>query len=101
MNLESGQLVEPSQLYDKFVNMVSQQFFIRCPELKASDAQGVPKFNYDEENHMNHFLVPPLDFVSLIEKLKEKSSELGDYSDSNIIWRVNLEKFDTEMRFVQ
>lgn len=100
MNLDSGQIVEPSKLYDKFVNMVRQQFFIRCPELIASDGQGVPKFNCGEENNMDQFLVPPLDFGFLVQKLREKSSELGEYSDSNIIWRVNLEKFDAEMRFV-
>jgi len=79
--------------------MASLQFFIRCPELIASDKKGVPKLNHiTDENDKLPFEVPELDLAPLNLKLKEKATALGEYSDGSIIWRINFDKFDEELR---
>jgi len=79
--------------------MARLQFFIRCPDLIASDTVGVPKFNHiTDENDKLPFEVPKLDLAPLNLKLKEKATALGEYSDDSIIWKVNFDKFDEESR---
>ena len=93
--------VEPSKLYEKFKTMASQQFFIPCPELIASDTVGVPKFNHiTDENDDLPYKVPDLDLTPLNHKVKEKATSIGEYSDISIIWKINLNKFDEELRLV-
>lgn len=89
--------MDPSDLHDKFVNLVSNQYVIRCPSVDTSNqTTGMPHFLKLEEDAM--FTVPPLEISPLAKKLRESATELGEYSDSAILWRVNFDKLDAEMR---
>ena len=51
-----------------------------------------------EVEEKEKFTVPHLDIEPIARMLKEKATQLGEHSDSEIIWRVNHERFDVEMR---
>lgn len=56
----------------------------------------MPNLQVDEKEQ---FTVPHIELGPIARLLKENAKEIGDHSDSKIIWRVNHERFDTEMRY--
>lgn len=57
--------------------------------------QKVPTLGIEENEQ---FVVPQLEMGPIAKSLKEKATELGEHSDSEMIWRVNHERFDVELR---
>jgi hypothetical protein len=70
-------------------------FISRCPELTSIDKK-VPEFSSEEDSQK--FVIPPVDFKIISQKVNENAEQLGPHADSNIIWRINCERFDIEMR---
>nr|CAG4634746.1 EOG090X04YD [Alona affinis] len=97
---ESGESLDPAPLYEMFTNLAANQFIIRCTDVTetSSSTHRIPKLAQVEEK--DEFSVPQLNIGPLAQKLKDKATELGSYSDSNIIWRVNFDRFEIEMRNV-
>ena len=44
------------------------------------------------------FIVPQLEMEPIAKLLREKATQLGEHCDSEIIWRVNHQRFDLELR---
>nr|CAG4641644.1 EOG090X04YD [Eurycercus lamellatus] len=93
----TGELMDPISLHEKLVNLAANQYIVRCPCISA-DAQKIPTFVVDAET--DPFVVPPLNLGIIAQKLKENAPEIGEHTDSTIIWRVNFQRFDVEMRNV-
>jgi hypothetical protein len=51
-----------------------------------------------ELDEKDKFVVPQLEMETIAKLLREKATELGEHSDSEIIWRVNHQRFDVELR---
>lgn len=90
--------MDPTSLYEKFINLAANQYIMRSMDVgtHSSVEQKIPKLSATQEK--DQFAVPNLNITALAQKLKENASELGEYSDSSIAWRVNYERFDVEMR---
>nr|CAG4646999.1 EOG090X04YD [Megafenestra aurita]SVE92351.1 EOG090X04YD [Megafenestra aurita] len=89
---------DPSALHKGFLNLAQNQYIIRCPKLvENSDKLKVPTLIVEEKEQ---FTVPHLELGPIAMKLRENAAQLGDFSDSQIIWRVNNDRFDVEMRNV-
>ena len=97
-NLFSGanDIVSPLFLYEKLQNLAIYHFISRCPELTSIDKK-VPEFSSEEDKQK--FVIPPVDSKVISQKVNENAEQLGPHADSNIIWRINCERFDTEMRW--
>jgi len=87
--------VSPLLLYEKLQNLAYKQYIIRLPQLAENNLKKVPIL-VAEENLK--FKCPTLDLALISQKLQENSDQLGNYSDSQIMWRVNFEKFNHDMR---
>lgn len=94
---DSIETTDPSALHQGFLKLAQDQFIIRCPKLieTADGKSRVPTLAVEENDQ---FTVPLLELSAIARKLKENAIQLGDFSDSKIIWRVNHERFDVEMR---
>jgi hypothetical protein len=55
----------------------------------------VPTLEIEEKEK---FAVPNVEIEPIARMLKEKATQLGGHCDSEIIWRVNHERFDIELR---
>lgn len=73
---------------------------IRCNDVseEVSEIKTVPIFK-NFESHENLFHVPEVDLNVIAKKVQKGNTALGDHSDSNIIWRLNFDKFDDDLRF--
>jgi hypothetical protein len=56
----------------------------------------VPKLLEFEDEEK--FIVPQLEMEPIAKLLREKATQIGEHSDSEIIWRVNHQRFDVELR---
>lgn len=92
--------MSPAALHEHFIKLAKNEFIIRCHTLKtSSDEAKIPQFT-EEENIDNYFKVPEIDLRNLGMKFRENAQSLGEHSDSNVIWRVNHERFDIQMRYL-
>jgi hypothetical protein len=57
--------------------------------------QKVPTLEVEDKEK---FIVPHLEIEPIAKLLKEKATQLGEHCDSEVIWRVNHERFDVELR---
>nr|SVE75085.1 EOG090X04YD [Daphnia dolichocephala] len=95
---DDGEILDPSALYESFLKLAQDHFVIRCPKLAGNaNMQKVPILEVDEKEK---FTVPHLEIGPIAKLLKENATQLGDHCDSEIIWRVNHERFDVELRYV-
>nr|CAG4636960.1 EOG090X04YD [Ceriodaphnia reticulata]SVE72898.1 EOG090X04YD [Ceriodaphnia reticulata] len=90
--------LDPSALHQGFLKLAQENFIIRCPKLVESVKKtNVPTFEIEEKDL---FTVTLLELAPIGKLLKENGTHLGEHSDSHIIWRVNHDRFDVEMRNV-
>jgi len=87
-------MVSPLLLFEKLQNLAIYRFIIRCPSLVPTEKK-VPEFT--EEKDLQ-FIVPNVDYKILSQKIKENADYLGEHPDSDVLWRINCETFDMEMR---
>ena len=87
-------LLDPSALHQSFLKLAKENFIIRSPKVVASAAK-VPTLEIEENDK---FTVPQLELASIAKLLNENATQLGEHRDSEIIWRVNHDRFDVEMR---
>ena len=88
-----------ASLKDKFKNLAALGYILRCPRVteEAHDtgnpdtSQMVPIFETEWRED-----VPEVDWNLIAKQLNH--ARLGDHSDSNILWRVNFDSFDNDMR---
>ncbi len=88
--------LDPSALHQGFLKLAQENFIIRCPKLIQSIKKtNVPTFEIEEKDL---YTVPHLELAPIGKLLKENAIQLGEHADSEIIWRVNHDRFDVEMR---
>lgn len=87
----------PSSLHQAFIRLASDNFIIRCPKL-VETSDGKAKIPNLEIEVKEQFEVPHLELATMARVLKEDAPQLGEHSDSKIVWRVNHQRFDVEMR---
>ncbi len=95
--MDDVQVLNPSDLYQSFKKLAADKFIIRCAKIEEfANVQKVPKLL--ELDEKEKFIVPQLEMEPIAKLLREKATELGEHSDSEIIWRVNHQRFDVELR---
>jgi len=94
--LEDDQVssVSPLLLYEKLQNLAIKEYIIRSPKLADNSSTKVPTLNVEEDLQ---FTPPTLDLGVMSQKLQENADQLGTYSDSQTMWRVNFDKFNHDM----
>nr|SVE89843.1 EOG090X04YD [Daphnia sinensis] len=95
---DDSEISDPSALHQSFLKLAQDNFIIRCPKLADNASmQKVPTLVVEEKEK---FTVPHLEIGPIAKLLKENATQLGEHSDSEVIWRVNHERFDVELRNV-
>nr|SVE84219.1 EOG090X04YD [Daphnia pulex] len=93
-----SEVLSPSALHQSFQRLAQDNFIIRCPKLaENATLLKVPTLEIEEKEK---FAVPNVEIEPIARMLKEKATQLGGHCDSEIIWRVNHERFDIELRNV-
>nr|CAG4649280.1 EOG090X04YD [Scapholeberis mucronata]SVE93579.1 EOG090X04YD [Scapholeberis mucronata] len=95
-NEESSE--DHTSLHQAFLRLAQDHFIIRCPKLVETEIKTkIPNLVVEESEQ---FVVPHLELGAMAKILREDGPQLGEYSDSKIVWRVNHQRFDVEMRNV-
>lgn len=88
--------VSPLLLYEKLQNLAYKKYIIRLPQLADDKSKKIPTLVTEEDLS---FTCPVLDLGLMSQRLQENCDQLKNYSDSHIMWRVNFEKFNQDMRY--
>nr|CAH0102623.1 unnamed protein product [Daphnia galeata] len=94
--IDDIKVINPSDLYQSFQKLAANNFIIRCPKIEI--VENMPKLLEFEEK--DKFIVPQLEMEPIAKLLREKATQIGEHSDSEIIWRVNHQRFEVELRNV-
>ncbi|XP_057374771.1 DNA-directed RNA polymerase III subunit RPC3-like [Daphnia carinata] len=95
---DDSEISDPSTLHQSFLKLAQDNFIIRCPKLADNaNMQKVPTLVVEEKEK---FTVPHVEIGPIAKLLKENATQLGEHGDSEVIWRVNHDRFDVELRNV-
>ena len=94
------EIADLPSLSDKFKDLAFKQYVIRCYDVaeEVSETTTIPKFNAGAGSHERLFDVPDVDLSVIAKKVQAGATALGDHSDANIVWRLNFDKFDDDLR---
>ena len=90
-------MLNPSALYQSFQKLAGDKFIICCAQIEYDVVvENVPKLlEFEGEDKL---IVPQLEKEPIAKLLREKATQLGEHCDSEVIWRVNHQRFDLELR---
>ena len=94
-----GETASSLLLWEKVQFLITNEFFVRCPLLTKLET-GVPEFVAADDSAVDQFKVPMVDTKMIEQKIRDKDAELGEHSDSEIVWRVNHKRFTVELQNV-
>lgn len=93
----SGEMASSTLLWEKVQVLITNEFFVRCPQITKTET-GVPEFANADDSASDQFRVPVVDTKMIGQKIRDKAAELGEHSDSAIVWRVNHKRFVIELK---
>nr|CAG4640811.1 EOG090X04YD [Eulimnadia texana] len=95
---DAGKNVSLLLLHEKLGILASNMFIVRCEPLLESPDQTKAKIPSFIEDKKNLYTVPQLDMKALNGKFTSNVSDASDQNDASILWRVNYERFNEEIR---